>query len=87
LVSIVGYFFVSGTVPGLGENHGFPLFVGPVHLLFAVTMPGYNADMSPQARWVPLISWVLSIFPVALFLASWWLRRERPALAASLKGD
>jgi hypothetical protein len=81
LVSIVGYYFASGTVPNLGEGHGFPLFVGPVHLVFAVTIPDYNADMSPQARWVPLISWALTIVPVALFLASWWLRRDRKPIA------
>lgn len=86
LVSIAGYFFLSGTFPGVGARQGFPMFVGPVNLLFALIIPGYHLEMSQEARWVPFISWVLSIVPVALFFASWWLRR-RPALAASLKGE
>ena len=82
LVSIAGYFFLSGTFPGVGGNQGFPLFVGPINLLFALIIPGYHLEMSPQARWVPFISWILSILPVALFLASWWLRRRSAPIAA-----
>ena len=81
LVSIAGYFFLSGTFPGVGGRQGFPLFVGPINLIFALIIPGYHLEMSPEARWVPFISWVLSIFPVALFLASWWLRRGRARVA------
>jgi hypothetical protein len=83
LVSIAGYFFLSGTFPGVGARQGFPMFVGPVNLLFALIIPGYHPEMSPQARWVPFSSWVLSIVPVALFLASWWLRREQPQIASA----
>jgi hypothetical protein len=85
LISIAGYFFLSGTFPGVGSRQGFPLFVGPINLLFALLIPGYHLEMSPEARWVPFISWVLSITPVALFLASWWLQC-RLARTASLSG-
>ena len=82
LGSLSGYFMLSGAVlPGADAKQGFPLFVGPVNLLFALLIPGYHLEMSPEARWVPFISWVLSILPVLLFLASWWLRGRQRRVA------
>jgi len=82
LCSLSGYFMLSGAVlPGADAKQGFPLFVGPVNLLFALLIPGYHLEMSPEARWVPFISWVLSILPVLLFLASWWLRGRQRRVA------
>ncbi len=76
-VSIVGSIALSGsTLPGVGVGQGFSLFVGPINLLFALLMPGYNPDMSESAKWVPILSWALPIIPVVLFFASWWIRRS-----------
>lgn len=83
LASIAGYFFLDGTFPGVGKGQGFPLFAGPLNLLFALIIPGYHPEMSPEAKWVSLISWALSILPVALFLASWWLRRWSAPVASN----
>lgn len=49
---------------------------GPIHLLFALTMPGYHPQVSPVAKWVPWISWGLIVAPIVLFLFSWLLRRS-----------
>ncbi|MBI3158213.1 MAG: hypothetical protein HYZ26_01265 [Chloroflexi bacterium] len=76
LGSLVASFALGGgTLPGVGRGQGFSLFVGPINLLFALLMPGYHPEMSPAARWVPALSWLLPAIPTVLFLTSWWLRR------------
>ena len=75
-VSLVGSVALSGAfLPGVGRGQGFSLFVGPINLLFAILIPGYNPDVSASAKWVPILSWALPTVPVALYFASWWLRR------------
>ncbi len=51
---------------------------GPIHLIFALLVPGYHMDESPLAQWVPLISWALMIIPIVLFFTSWLIRRKLP---------
>ncbi len=75
--SIVVSFVLGGaTLPGVGRGQGFSLFAGPINLLFALLSPGYHPEMSPSARMVPIISWILPVAPILLFFASWWLRRK-----------
>jgi hypothetical protein len=77
LVSAAVSFVLSGALlPGAGRGQAFDLLEGPIHLCFALTMPGYHTEMSPAARFVPALSWVIPAFPALLFLISWWLRRS-----------
>ena len=76
VVSLVGSFALSGALlPSVGRGQGFSLFAGPINVLFALLIPGYHPEVSPSAKWVPIISWVLPTVPVVLFFASWWLRK------------
>ena len=76
VVSLVGSLALSGALlPGVGRGQGFTLFAGPINLLFALLISGYHPEVSPSAKWVPVISWVLPTVPVVLFFASWWLRK------------
>jgi hypothetical protein len=79
LLAIAGFVAMGLLLEGfrgmLGEAS--PL-AGPLHLLFAITVPGYHLDMSPLAKWVPLLSWVLVGLPALLFLVSWRLRKDLP---------
>lgn len=81
LVSLIGSFAMSGGVlPGVGVRQGFSLFVGPLNLLFALLIPGYHPDMSPSAKLVAVVSWVLPTILVLLFYVSWLLRWKLPKL-------
>lgn len=76
-VSVVVSFLLSGaSLPGVGREQGFSIFAGPINLLFALLFPGYHPEVSPSAKMVPAISWILLIVPVLLFFASWLLRRK-----------
>jgi len=75
-LSIAGSLLLSGSIrPGV-EGSGSSIFAGPIHLLFALFIPGYHPDVSSSARLVPILSWVMLLIPAALFFASWWLRRN-----------
>jgi len=82
LVSLAGSFILSrGILPGVGARQGFSLLAGPLNLLFALLIPGYHLDHGPSAKWVPVISWIMPIFAVLLFFASWSVRKRFPQLA------
>lgn len=75
-VSLIGSFALRGALlPGVQPEQGSSMFAGPLNLLFAILIPGYHPEVSPSAKWVPIISWGLAIVPVVLFSASWWLRK------------
>jgi hypothetical protein len=76
LASLAATFVLSSSViPGVGSRQGISLFAGPINLIFALLIPGFHLDNSPLARWVPFISWMLTLVPAVLFYASWWLRK------------
>ncbi len=81
LVAVAGFFVTGWAISGFREMLDVSPLSGPIHLLFALLIPGYHLDASPIAKWVPVISWVLLITPICLFFVSWVLRKERPVKA------
>ncbi len=82
LIAVAGFFVTVWAISGFTRLLEISPLAGPIHLLFALLIPGYHLDASPIAKWVPMISWILLITPIGLFFVAWALRRERPVKAA-----